>query len=170
MLPMTTKLLGLVATLSLVLCFASSVQAVDIGQYCWSSQFIDSLRLSVDQRQGATTMFGLFVDWNAPGAYRLLGAGTARMVDGSAVLGATMEQPTNDFFSGNHVCRFRAVLDSALTGTADLECVGTTTPPFTVPVTLTPVSCVTLSAREEAIKQLSYSEITARSGKRAAGE
>jgi hypothetical protein len=125
----------------------------DLGQFCWRlDPFVDTLRLSVTQADGAAALFELHARWRAtaaageqaaggagPATYQLLGAGTASnslTQPGSIDLALDAVHNTT-FFGGNRSCGFFAVINNlfTLSGSWTLQCPGTT--PFTTQGTFT---------------------------------
>src|SRR5262245_16084183 len=119
---MASKLKGfglLALVLGLVVIIPSAQAATDMGQFCWTlSTFTDVFRCSVQQMNGASTMYSLNCSQRAAGSYQLLGSGVAR--DSFPTAGSiqfTFDAGHNTTsFGGNRLCSITAVISGATLG------------------------------------------------------
>lgn len=142
---------GILLTAVLLGLLAGAGAGEDIGHFCWQTNFIDTIRLSVEVRQGVPQLLDLVLYWHAPTLYDFLGImpGVVRLGPPDvAEFEPVTVRNTSGVFNAHPLCQIQLndLPLATLQGTWRILCTTGPNPPFEVVGTMAPVHCSTIGS------------------------
>jgi hypothetical protein len=125
--------------------FGTSGAATELGEFCFNlAPLIDTLRVSVTETSGSTTMASLVFRWRFGTSAQILGTGalTDSLLSPGSFDFTLVGMHNTTFFGNQKICSLFGVITPPLfTGTWQYTCTGGGGAPFTGSGTLNPVVC-----------------------------